>query len=440
VPDKALLILLDGLGDRAYQELDWRTPLQAARTPFLDRLAREGGNGLYHAAALGQALPSENAHFAMFGYPPEDFPGRGALEALGAGIALQPGEVALLIHLVSLHEEGGVLILDQDVPLLQPGEAGEFIAAIAAFETGGVSVRFEQTQGAFGVLLLRGEVSPFVTDTNLMKEGMPLPDLLPWHSHAADPAAHNTATVLKAYHCWAHRQLARHPLNGVRRDKGLAPINGVVTQRAGRLKTVAPFRVQNGLRGLSISSGIIYWGLSRFLGLDLRQVSDSASPGRDLAERLSLARSALSQYEFIHVHTKAPDVAAHAKDPQQKKQVIEELDDAIAEALGPVLEDPDLLLVVTADHSTPSGGPLVHSGEPVPLLFRGTGVRRDGVERFDEVSAAGGALGGVRGREFMYLMLNHLERAKLMGIMDTPVDQPYWPGDYQPLRLEEGES
>ena len=109
----------------------------------------------------------------------------------------------------------------------------------------------------------------------------------------------------------------------------------------------------------------------------------------------------------------------------------------LAEELEPLLADPELLLVVTADHSTPSGGPLIHSGEPVPLLLHGAGVRRDRVEQFDEVATAGGSLGRVRGREFMYLLLNHLERAKLRGIMDTPVDQPYWPGDYQPLRIEE---
>ena len=72
----------------------------------------------------------------------------------------------------------------------------------------------------------------------------------------------------------------------------------------------------------------------------------------------------------------------------------------------------------------------------MPLTFFGQGVRRDKVSRFDEVSAAGGALGTVRGRELMYLLLNHLDRAKLQGIMDTPVDQPYWPGHYQPFRLK----
>jgi 2,3-bisphosphoglycerate-independent phosphoglycerate mutase len=96
----------------------------------------------------------------------------------------------------------------------------------------------------------------------------------------------------------------------------------------------------------------------------------------------------------------------------------------------------DILLAVTSDHSTPSSTRLIHSGEPVPLMFLGKGVRRDEINAFDEVSCAGGALGLVRGSEFMHWVLNYLERAKLVGIMDTPIDQAYWPGDYEPFKAE----
>jgi 2,3-bisphosphoglycerate-independent phosphoglycerate mutase len=80
---------------------------------------------------------------------------------------------------------------------------------------------------------------------------------------------------------------------------------------------------------------------------------------------------------------------------------------------------------------------MIHSGGPVPLLFHGTGVRRDQVDRFDEVAVAGGALSLVRGQELLYLILDSLDRAKLQGLMDTPEDQPYWPGDCQPFSADE---
>jgi 2,3-bisphosphoglycerate-independent phosphoglycerate mutase len=104
--------------------------------------------------------------------------------------------------------------------------------------------------------------------------------------------------------------------------------------------------------------------------------------------------------------------------------------------LGPerILRE-DVLLAVTSDHSTPSSGSLVHSGEPVPLTLLSNGTRRDSVTRFEETACAAGCLGLIRGQEFMYTVLNMLDRAKLAGVMDTPRDQPFWPGKRKPFNL-----
>jgi len=432
------LLLLDGLGDYAYETLGHQTPLQAASTPNFDRLAALGSNGTYHAGAHGQALPSEIAHFAMFGYDFEDFPGRGALESVGAGIPLGEGEVAILAHFVGIREENKQLFLKKDKVKIPQETIQSFIEAVGTYETNGVRIRFRQTKGTFGILTLRGEVSPFVTDTNPMLEGSPLSELLPWQQYANDPATQRTAKALKAYLVWVYKTLKEHPENLARVAEGLPPVAALVTQRPGRMKRVKPFREQNGIRGLSVASAIIYWGISAFLGLDVREVRDHDDPAQELEERLRIAREALSDgYDFVHVHTKWPDEAGHRKDPLEKKQIIEALDKGFGKHLEALLADPEVLTVVASDHSTPSSGPLVHSGETVPVIFCGPGVRRDNVMRYDEVSAAAGALGCVRGKEFMYLILNHLERAKLMSIMDTPVDQPYWPGDYMPFTLED---
>ncbi|MDZ7641417.1 MAG: alkaline phosphatase family protein [Desulfurivibrio sp.] len=433
---KCLLILLDGLGDRSHPELDHQTPLQAAYTPNLDRLAALGANGLYHAATPGLALPSENAHFAMFGYPARDFPGRGALEALGADIPLDPTEVAFLAHLVELQTADDCLILAKDHPQASPEEAQNLAEDIAFYRQEESSVQFLPTHGLFGIVRLRGRVAPFVTDTNTMNEGRPLPEPLPWQEYADDPAAGNSAELLKNYLLWGYRRLNEHPVNLRRRQEGRGVINGLVTQRGGQLKKVADFRAQNGLKALSISSGLVYWGLAAFLGMKVEKATDSEDPGVDLAERLAMARKALPEYDFIHLHSKAPDQAAHRKDPVAKVKVIEALDRGLGRELATLLADPDLLVAVTADHSTPSSGLLVHGGEPVPLLFAGPGVRRDTVQCYDEISAAGGALGPVRGGEFMALVLNYLERTKLIGTREAPADQPFWPGDYQPFRIK----
>ncbi|WP_245590028.1 alkaline phosphatase family protein [Desulfonatronum lacustre] len=439
MPDKCLLIVLDGLGDRSHEVLDWQTPLQAAHTPHLDHLARNGANGLYHAGSLGEALPSETAHFAMFGYDRKDFPGRGPLEALGVGVDLARDEVAILAHFAALEERDGCLALVRDVPRADEEEVAALIRAVDKWEQDGIRIRYVPVKGVFGVLILSGEVSPDITDTGPMRDGRFLPDLLPLiskHSTTLDAEnavrARNTARVLRAYllHTWD--TLREHPLNDRRRGAGLSPITGLVTQRAGSLRPVPPFSRRFGLRGLSIASGAVFRGLARHLGLDWQAPRDTGDLAEDFARDLADVPEHFTRYDFIHLHTKAPDEAAHAKDPLLKKAVIEALDRALGTGKA-LLENPGLLVVVTADHSTPSSGNMIHSGEPVPLLFHGTGVRRDVVTRFDEIHAAQGCLGCVRGTELLRLILNHLDMARLEGVRDTPEDCLYWPGDYQPL-------
>jgi 2,3-bisphosphoglycerate-independent phosphoglycerate mutase len=442
MPDKCLLIVLDGLGDRSHDVLGWQTPLQAAHTPHLDRLARNGANGLYHAGTLGEALPSETAHFAMFGYDQKDFPGRGPLEALGVGVDLARGEVAILAHFAALEERDGCLALVRDVPRADEDEVDELVRAVGKWEQDGIRIRYVPVKGVFGVLILSGEVSPDITDTGPMRDGRFLPDLLPLISRLSmtlDPEnevrARNTARVLRAYLRHAWRTLQAHPLNGRRELAGQPPITGLVTQRAGRLRSVPPFFRRFGLRGLSIASGAVFRGLARHLGLDWQAPRDTGNLAEDFARDLADVPKHFTRHDFIHLHTKAPDEAAHAKDPLLKKAVIEALDQALGTVEHDLLQNPDLLVVVTADHSTPSSGNMIHSGEPVPLLFYGAGVRRDVVDRFDEIHAAHGCLGGVRGTELMRLILNHLDMARLEGTRDTPDDCLYWPGDYLPLRV-----
>lgn len=442
MPNKCLLIVLDGLGDRSHGILDGQTPLQAAHTPHLDRLARHGANGLYHAGTLGEALPSETAHFAMFGYDRRDFPGRGPLEALGAGVDLGRDEVAVLAHFAALEERDGCLVLVQDVPSATQEEIAALVQVAGEWEQDGIRIRHVPTKGVFGVLILTGDVSPDITDTGPMRAGRLIPDLLPLAEASALGVANRdqawaTARALRAYllHVW--RTLSEHPLNVRRAQSGLPPITGLVTQRAGRLRPVQPFSRRFGLRGLSIASGAVFRGLTRYLGMAWQAPRHTGNLEADFGHDLASVWELFHRYDLIHLHTKAPDEAAHAKDPLLKKTVIEALDRALGAQAQRVRDDPDLLVVVTSDHSTPSSGNMVHSGEPVPLLMHGAGVRRDFVRHFDEIHAAQGCLGSVRGTELVRLILNSLDMARLEGIRDTPEDCLFWPGDYKPLRIND---
>jgi 2,3-bisphosphoglycerate-independent phosphoglycerate mutase len=430
---KCILLILDGLGDRGHADFAGQTPLQMAATPNLDRLAALGMTGLLHPWLLGAALPSEMAHFLLFGYDLEDFPGRGYIEALGENLPLGDTDVALLGRIFAVQKKRRLFILTEEDPRVDQATCLALQEAIETFQHEGVTVSFVPTGGIRGLVVAKGEVSAAVTDSNPIYEGRPLMEVLPWEGHEHDEPALNTAQALNHYLRWAYRQLSAHPLNRERQRAGLAPLNAVGLQRAGQKKPILPFADKWGFKALAIASGCLYRGLSRHLGLEELPVKDTDNPGEDLLTRLKLARKN-RKHDFVFVHTKVPDEAAHTKDPLIKKAAIEALDGALAFALEEIVTDPDTLLVVTADHATNSAGAMIHSGEAVPLLMVGKYTWRDRVARFDEVSCAQGSLGLVRGRELMLLILNLLDRGKLMGLRDSPRDQPYFPGKFTPLR------
>jgi 2,3-bisphosphoglycerate-independent phosphoglycerate mutase len=429
---RCIFVILDGLGDHGHAVFGGQTPLMAACTPNLDRLAALGMNGFYHSYLQGVAMPSEIAHFLMFGYDLPDFPGRGYLEAAGEGIPMGPKDVALLGRIFCVREEEGQLVLEVEDPKVDAHTCLALHQDIQKFASSGVEVEFVPTRGIQGLLVLRGEVSPDITDSNPIHEGRALMEVLPIQGKEVDPAVRRTCQALNDYLRWSYERLSRHPRNRERLARGLPPVNAVGLQRAGRYRPVPGFETKWGLRPLAIATGPLYRGLSDYLGMPVLAVHDSKYPEADLRARLEMAKE-VPGYDFVYVHTKAPDVAAHTKDPRIKKRVIEILDRAFAYALNEIVPDKNLLLVITADHSTNSAGRMIHSGETVPLTMIGAFTRRDMVTRFDEVSCAGGALSLVRGRELMYLILNFLDRGKLFGLMDSPVDQPFSPGPGTPL-------
>jgi 2,3-bisphosphoglycerate-independent phosphoglycerate mutase len=245
-----------------------------------------------------------------------------------------------------------------------------------------------------------------------------------------------TAKALNKYLTYCHRVLTDQEVNRQRQAKDLPPANFLATQRCGRRIVQEAFGHRWGLTGMLIASGSVYGGLAREVDLTFVRVKDGSDPGDDLKERIRLALADPS-HDFIHVHTKVPDEAAHTGDPKQKEAAIAALDRGLNELVKAVESRDDLLVAVTADHSTPSISPLIHSGEPVPVALVGSAIRRDEVDAFDEVRAAVGCLGLLRGRELMLTILNHADRSVLQGHRLGAEERPYVPHTYKPFKLTE---
>jgi len=200
---------------------------------------------------------------------------------------------------------------------------------------------------------------------------------------------------------------------------------------------VPPFHEQNGLRAASVEHYPLYIGIARVCGITPVTVPQYASIAADFHEKLLAAENLFRQgYEFVHVHAKGPDVAAHQKDPLAKRDALEAIDSVLGPLVRHLENQTDLLVVVTGDHATPSNGPLLHSGEAVPLLIAGgPNVLVDDVKEFHERAAIRGGLGRVYGTDLMPILLNLTERVRLHGVRHQRQARPYWQWQPEPFYL-----
>lgn len=431
-----VLVILDGLGDRACEELDGRTPAEAAATPILDSLAARGVSGVHIPFGPGRATSSERSHWAMFGYEGLAFPGRAALEGLGSG-STPPVDVPLLHLALRSGEEvdGSVRITGRADPSADAADEALLFADLVGRVHDGITFGLLPLRVGERVLVAEGAVSHEISDSD------PLFDHLhPWMrplplAGAADRAeADRTARALERWLCESRELLVRHPVNRRRQDEGRPPLTVPVTKWASRLNGSTPsFEQRTGLRGAAVTSSALYRGLARLLGMTaVDQTTVGHDPAADIASRVAAGKGLLAEADFVHVHTKAPDEAGHRKTPRGKQQVIEALDEGLAGLLR--LAD-EAIVAVTGDHATPSVSSLLHSGDPTPLVVAGPGVRPDPIEAFGEGTATGGAVGPIIARDVLPLLAGHANRPFFRGHRPGPWDSIALPASPPPMPI-----
>lgn len=400
-----MLVILDGAGDRQQPELGGRTPLEAAATPTLDALATAGSCGLMWPLGPGRAATSPLAHFVLFGHEPSLFPGRGLFEALGEGHPPAPGEIVCRVNFARCEErEGAVWVTERPDPR-EGAPVNADIDLDAVID--GVKCRFVHTGAAQGLLFLSAQddvpLAAHVTDADPLRASESVRAVLPWAEAADSDAARLTAHSLNAWMREARRRLADRPLDTA------------LVKWAGARATIPPFLARTGLRGITLARGALYKGLAEAIGIDAPGGQDGEDPGADLRDDVGRALDLLEgEYDFVHVHSKWPDRAGHRKSPERKRDVAELLDAALAPHITRLLSG-DVVVCATADHQTPSSGPLYHSGGAVPLLISGGVAGRDDVVSFGERSCRAGMLGHIDGIDLMPLLLDCADRSAFLG-------------------------
>jgi 2,3-bisphosphoglycerate-independent phosphoglycerate mutase len=308
-------------------------------------------------------------------------------------------------------------------------------ALLTPYEAEGVHLRLHQTHFNDAVLVMSGAVSPFVCDSDPMVIGRPMARIQSLTENCEPERAARTARVLNRYLSHCHRILRDHEINHRRKEQNQAPANFLALQRCGRRIRHGSFQERWDLAPMLVGSGAVYEGLAHELDMTFVGMKDGEDPGKDLQERIDVALADRS-HDFVHIHTKAPDEAAHTGDPLNKLKVIESLDRGLDGLVKALAEREDLLVAVTADHSTASISGLIHSGEPVPVAIAGPGVRRDKTIAFDELNGANGCLGFLRGKELLLMLLNYADRSSLLGHRLSSDEKVYAPKTYRTFQIE----
>ena len=405
--EKVILVVCDGLGDRPIKDLGGLTPLEAAKTPHLDSLATESECGMMHSLGRGFVPGSDVSHLNILGYDYEKYySGRGTIEAAGVGLKLSDGDVALRGNFGTVNDQ--LIITDRRAGRIR--EVKELTDALDGMEIDGVTFVVKPGTAHRAAVVMRGKgLSNAIIDADPHKGDVPIREVTPIDNTVA---AGFTAKVLNKFLKKSYEILRSHPLNVERQRNGDMPANYLLVRGAGKYSKVPGFKERFNFSGCCIAGGGLYKGVASFLGMEVLDVPGAtALPDSDIEAKFRTAIKSLASYDFVFVHVKAADSLAEDGNFKGKRDFIEKID----KAAGLFNElSKDVLLIITADHSTPCEQKS-HSGDPVPILFRGHGVRVDKVTAFNERACTEGGLGFITGKDVIPQVLNLFGTLHLTG-------------------------
>ena len=360
---KYVVILGDGMADEPIEALDGRTPLEAAKTPTMDQLAKDAEIGLLKTIPDGMKPGSDTANLAVLGYDPKEYyTGRSPLEALSIGVPMEDTDVALRCNLVTLTEEEPYeekRILDHSSSEISTEDADVLLDAVKKE--------------------LQSENYQFYTGTSyrhcmIWKNGTVV-ELTPPHDHLTEvihPYLPQDA-MLREMQKRSYEILANHPINQERRAKGLNPANSLWFWGAGTKPMLSAFSEKYGKNGAMISAVDLLKGIA--VGAKMQVIEVPGANGglhTNYEGKAEAALEALLQdgMDFAYVHLEAPDEMGHQGSLERKLQAIENLDHRIIRLVKDGLDasGEDYRMLVLPDHPTPLRI-RTHSAEPVPYLL-----------------------------------------------------------------------
>ncbi len=401
------------MGDRPCKDYP-QTPLEKANTPALDQLAKLGICGIMDTIKPGVRPGSDTAHLAIFGYDPfEYYKGRGAFEALGAGIDVEPGEVAFRANFATIDSTD--LILDRRAGRSIP-EGDQFAKLVDKLPlecAPDVKITFIHTVEHRCVLKLQGsnlshnvsDMDPDITKVNV-QESRPLNSTL---------AAQRTAEIANEFFQKSKKILAESPLNEIRKKQNLPPVNAVLLRGAGIIPPLETLNQKYNIKTSCICGAPLYRGVARTVGMtDIHVPEATGTVHTDTLAKGRAALKNLASNDLIFLHIKGTDSASHDGNYKQKVMMIEKIDTMVQLLLDNInLEE--TLIVLTADHADPVCV-RDHTADPVPVVIAGEySVLIDEVDSYSERACSKGGLGRIHGLDIMPILMDLMDKTKKFG-------------------------
>lgn len=419
---RIVYVLLDGVGDLPHPDLKGATPLDYAKTPNLDQLAKNGAMGEVISVGKGIAPESDIAVFNMLGYKFQhsEYAGRGVIEAIGTGIDFRDGDLALRGNFATI-DDGGIIIDRRAGRKIEREDAiavAKEIEGQIKFSEPGASVVVSPTIGHRVVVRIRCDgkaLSSEITNTDpaysrvdgmgiakavgdymKIERCLPLKDI---------PNASLTANLVNEFTEQSLKIMRVSQTNQKRKQQGKKLLNSILLRDAGNhYPKAVPINELYSLRFSCIVDMPVEIGIAEIL----KMKTFSAGGLTDYEKKAQVAAKAMETENAIYVHLKGPDEFGHDGDALGKMKNIEEIDRRFFGTLLYNIDTSKVAVVVSADHSTPciNKG---HSDDPVPVLVSADSVKKDNSERFTEKNAKVGSIGLLEGAQVLKTALQMIK-------------------------------
>jgi 2,3-bisphosphoglycerate-independent phosphoglycerate mutase len=316
---KYIIILGDGMSDEPLVNYGGKTPLQMAKKPHIDWLAKNGQAGLLKTVPETMHPGSEIANMAVLGYDVEKvFEGRGVLEAASMGVELQPGDLAMRCNIISIENEK---IKNHSAGHILNEEASELIHFLNE-KLGNESVKFYPGVSYRHLLVVKNGVKNMQCTPPHDVPGTPFRDVM---INATLEEAKPTADLLNNLILKSQELLANHPVNLKRKAAGKDPGNSIWPWSPGYKPAMPTLNEMYGIEKSAVISAVdLIHGIGKYAGMKVIHVEGATGLYNTNYEgKAKAAIDALKENDLVYLHIEASDEAGHEGDVELKTKTIE---------------------------------------------------------------------------------------------------------------------